>query len=118
MEYIKEIRERLMFLKKNSDLKIELFEGLIQPDEFAAKDIHEFESEEVKKRIQMGKDWYMQSLQSDFYLKNTETKEGEIMCFRCKGRKVHTNQKQIRSADEPMTTFCFCLNCKNTWKMG
>ena len=86
-----------MFLKKNTDLKIELFEGLIQPDEFAAKEINEFESEDVKKRMQNEKDWHIQSLQSDFYLRNTDYLEGEIICFKCKGKKVHINQKQILS---------------------
>lgn len=118
MEYIKDFRERLMFLKKNPDLKIELFEGLIQPDEFAQKDVNEFEPEEVKKRMENSKDWYMQSLQSDFYLSRLDYKEGELFCCRCKSKRVHYNQKQILSADEPMTLFCFCLTCKNTWKIG
>ena len=118
LDYMKDVRERLMFLKKNAELKIELFEGLIQPDEFAAKDVHEFESEEVKKKAQNDKDWYMQSVQSDFYLSNMDYKEGEITCYRCKSKRVHFNQKQIKSADEPMTLFCFCLSCKRTWKIG
>ena len=105
-------------MKKNIDLKIELFEGLIQPDEFASKDVREFESEEVKNRQNLNKDWYMKSVQSDFYLQNTDNNESEITCYRCKSKKVHSNQKQIKSADEPMTTFCFCFNCKRTWKMG
>lgn len=118
LDYVKDIRERLMFLKKNLELKIELFEGLIQPEEFAAKDVHEFEPEEVKRKIEHNKDWYMQSLESDFYLNRVEYKETEITCYRCNSKRVHHNQKQILSADEPMTLFCFCLTCKNTWKIG
>lgn len=118
LDYIKDIRERLMFLNKNVDLKIELFEGLIQPEEFAEKDLHDFEPEEVKKRIEDDKDWYMQSVQSDFYLSRLGYKEGELFCWKCKSKRVHHNQKQILSADEPMTLFCFCLTCKNTWRIG
>lgn len=44
------------------------------------------------------------SLQSDFYIKNVEVLEGEFTCGKCKSRKIHTTQKQMRSADEPMTT--------------
>lgn len=105
-DYLKEIRERLMILnnKKLQDVKCDLFLGLITPEEFANRDAHEFEPEDVRKRLQSGREWYMQSLQSDFYLKNTNCKEGEFMCFKCKGRKVMTTQKQMRCADEPMTT--------------
>lgn len=68
---------------------------------------------------------YSIRLQSDFYLKNVEVKEGEFQCFKCKSKKIHSTQKQMRSADEPMTTytiinrrFFYCSNCKNMWKMG
>jgi len=30
--------------------------------------------------------------------------EGEFTCWKCKSKKVFTEQKQMRSADEPMTT--------------
>lgn len=43
-------------------------------------------------------------LQSDFYIKNVDVLEGEFTCFKCKSRKIHNTQKQMRSADEPMTT--------------
>lgn len=37
-------------------------------------------------------------------------------CGRCKSTKTTYTQKQTRSADEPMTTFVTCGNCKNRWK--
>lgn len=106
LDYMKEVRERIMVLnsKKNEELKVDLFQGVMTPEEFATRDVNEFESEEVKLRMQLGRDWYMKSLQSDFYIKNMTGKDGEFMCFKCKGRKVHTTQKQMRCADEPMTT--------------
>ena len=39
-----------------------------------------------------------------------------IQCGKCKSRKVHYYQLQTRSADEPMTTFCTCMNCDKKWK--
>nr|QCF47512.1 putative transcription elongation factor SII [Erythrocytic necrosis virus] len=41
--------------------------------------------------------------------------EGVIQCGKCKSKRVFTVGKQVRAADEPMTTFCFCANCKSKW---
>ena len=37
-------------------------------------------------------------------------------CRKCKGNQCTFYQQQVRSADEPMTTFCFCISCGNRWK--
>lgn len=37
-------------------------------------------------------------------------------CGRCKQKECSYYQIQIRSADEPMTTFVTCLNCGKRWK--
>jgi hypothetical protein len=37
-------------------------------------------------------------------------------CRKCGLRRCTYYQLQTRSADEPMTTFITCLNCKNEWK--
>ncbi|CAH6421496.1 Transcription elongation factor TFIIS [uncultured virus] len=37
-------------------------------------------------------------------------------CFKCGNRKCSVMQLQVRSADEPMTTFVTCLVCYNTFK--
>ena len=42
--------------------------------------------------------------------------QGMFECGRCKSTKTTYTQKQTRSADEPMTTFVTCSNCKNRWK--
>lgn len=128
-DYVKEVRDRIMLLshKKSINLKFDLFEELLSPEEFATKDTQELEPDDIKKRLQIGKDWYMKSLQSDFYMRHTDFKEGEITCFKCRGKKVYSTQKQMKAADEPMTTyeiewltirFCFCTTCKHMWRMG
>ena len=38
-----------------------------------------------------------------------------LRCGKCKQRKVEYYQQQIRGADEPMTCFCYCLNCGKRW---
>jgi len=50
-----------------------------------------------------------------------ERKVATCTAFTC--RKCHTNLTsyytlQIRSADEPMTVFITCQNCKNQWKIN
>lgn len=42
----------------------------------------------------------------------------EADCPKCSNRKAYFMQIQIRSADEPMTTFYKCTNCGNQWKEG
>ena len=37
-------------------------------------------------------------------------------CRKCKGNKCTYYQQQLKSADEPMTTFVQCLDCGNRWK--
>jgi transcription elongation factor S-II len=44
------------------------------------------------------------------------TVDGAYECHKCKTKKTVYRQLQIRSADEPMTTFVFCLNCSHRWK--
>lgn len=42
--------------------------------------------------------------------------EGLFKCGKCKSKKTTYYQLQTRSADEPLTSFVTCLNCKKRWK--
>ena len=48
-----------------------------------------------------------------------ERAEGFLTCKNpsCKSREVDVEQKQTRSADEPMTLFALCTKCGNRWTM-
>ena len=63
-DYRREVRERLMTLnsKKLPDIKTDLIEGIILPQDFATKDVRDFEPDEVKQQIEKNKQFYMQSL--------------------------------------------------------
>lgn len=39
-----------------------------------------------------------------------------VKCSHCKSYDISISQMQTRSADEPMTTFCYCENCKRRWR--
>jgi len=55
---------------------------------------------------------FLRSKQADL----PEDYEGLNKCGKCKSMRTTYYQLQTRSADEPMTTFCRCHNCDNTWK--
>jgi DNA-directed RNA polymerase subunit M/transcription elongation factor TFIIS len=46
-----------------------------------------------------------------------EVAEGIFRCKKCGSRKTTYYSVQTRSADEPMTNFITCVECKNRWKM-
>lgn len=46
----------------------------------------------------------------------TEMATDIYRCGKCGKRRCVFRQAQTRSADEPMTTFVTCLECKNRWK--
>ena len=40
----------------------------------------------------------------------------QFKCRKCSSRSCSYYEVQTRSADEPMTQFITCLDCKNRWK--
>lgn len=49
------------------------------------------------------------------YLKKPGAITDQWKCGKCKEKKCTYYQLQIRSSDEPMTTFVTCVNCGNRW---
>ena len=47
---------------------------------------------------------------------NLEASTDTFTCRKCKSNKCTFYQQQIRSSDEPMTTFVQCIDCGNRWK--
>lgn len=37
-------------------------------------------------------------------------------CNKCRSNAVEYTQQQVRSSDEAMSVFCYCLNCGKRWK--
>ena len=50
----------------------------------------------------------------EFIINPFEVEEGVTIC-KCGSVRVFTYSKQVRSCDEPMTTFAQCVKCKATW---
>jgi DNA-directed RNA polymerase subunit M/transcription elongation factor TFIIS len=60
------------------------------------------------------KEQYGEKVRDEAY--KEEHEDGLFRCGKCKTYKTTYYQRQIRAADEPMTTFVTCLNCSNRWK--
>lgn len=55
-------------------------------------------------------------LHDNKYFPKVEASTDEFTCGKCKNNKCTYYQMQTRSADEPMTTFVFCITCGNKWR--
>ena len=52
--------------------------------------------------------------QDDFIENPFDIEEGVLEC-RCGSKRVFSYSKQVRSADEPTTTYAQCMACKSKW---
>lgn len=47
-----------------------------------------------------------------------KVEKGAFKCARCGSEETISSQLQVRSGDEPMTTFVTCDRCSNRWKIN
>ncbi|KAM6485558.1 transcription factor S-II, central domain-containing protein [Trichoderma sp. SZMC 28011] len=116
-EYKKKIRSLFQNLKSksNRDLGKRVLSGEISPDRFVSMTDDELKSEERKKmELELEKE-NMKKAQVPMAEKSISD---SLECGKCKKKRVSYTQAQTRSADEPMTTFCECMNCGNRWKFS
>ena len=74
--------------------------------------LNKAKKDEIKKEIEKKVD----EVRSDWIEKHGEVTEGVYRCRNCGGKRTIQHEQQTRSADEPMTLFITCVDCKNTWK--
>ena len=58
---------------------------------------------------------FKQREQDEFIVNPFEVEEGVLTCPKCSKSRTFSYSKQTRSADEPMTTFATCMNCRYKW---
>lgn len=115
-DYKKKIRSLFTNLKNksNRDLGKRVMAGDISPEKFVNMSDEELKSEDQRKmEIELEKE-NMKKAQVPMAEKSISD---SLECGKCKKKRVSYTQAQTRSADEPMTTFCECMNCGNRWKV-
>lgn len=115
-EYKKKIRSLFSNLKNktNKELGRRVLTGNISPERFATMTDDDLKSEDQRKKDLELERENMKKAQVPMAEKSISE---SLECGRCKKKKVSYTQAQTRAADEPMTTFCECMNCGNRWKV-
>jgi transcription elongation factor S-II len=111
----KYIRSRILNLKdrSNSVLCERIYKGVISVKEFARMSVDEMKSERLREEEKK----IMKESLLDSTVSKKEAETDLFLCGKCKQRKCSYRQVQTRSADEPMTTYVYCV-CGNTWKFS
>jgi DNA-directed RNA polymerase subunit M/transcription elongation factor TFIIS len=120
MENIKDIYGNKLFLTKKKMNRIELYELFTQSYIIGSKEIFDTINSRDKwdsiKEILYRLNTYSSALsKQNKYIESFKTKpagiSGVYKCPRCSSDETIYRQLQVRSADEPMTTFVTCLSC-------
>lgn len=114
-KYKNRVRSRVSNLKdsKNPALRLNVLHGAIEPERIARMTAEEMASDDMKQLRQR----LTKEAINDHQMTTTGgTKTDLLKCGKCRKNNCTYNQVQTRSADEPMTTFCFCNECGHRWK--
>ncbi|KAI2616024.1 transcription elongation factor [Hypoxylon sp. NC1633] len=102
-------------VKTNADLGRNVMSGTIKADRFVVMSSHELMSAQQRKADAELELENMKKAQVPMAEKSISD---SLECSGCKKKMVSYTQAQTRSADEPMTTFCECMNCGKRWKFS
>lgn len=101
--------------KSNPALRKNVLSGRIAPKTFVTMTHDEMKSDSRRAEDEILE---KQNMNESMVAQVEKSISTEFQCGKCKQRKVAYSQAQTRSADEPMTTFCECMNCGNRWKFS
>lgn len=117
VKYKNRIRSRVSNLKdpKNPKFRESVRLGLITPEKLAVMTSEEMASDDLKNlRAKFTKE----SIDDHQMARTQGAKTTLLTCAKCKKNNVSYSEMQTRSADEPMTTFAYCMECGHRWKFG
>jgi transcription elongation factor S-II len=118
-EYYSQIRSIKFNLSdlKNPNFRSKVLLGFFKDDQFSKLKSEEMASDSKNQEREATRKRTLEECQSDWGTRHGTIQEsGMFQCGKCKQSRTTYFQMQTRSADEPMTTFVTCLNCKNKWK--
>ncbi|KAK6541121.1 RNA polymerase II elongation factor [Orbilia ellipsospora] len=100
---------------KNPNLRKNVWSGRIEPHRLASMTSEEMASAERKREDEKIE---QENMKEAMVAKAPTSVTDQLQCGKCKRKNVSYSQAQTRSADEPMTTFCECLQCGHRWKFS
>lgn len=117
MKYKNRIRSRVINLKdsKNPKFRESVRLGIISPDRLATMQSEEMASDDLKN---LRAKFTQESIDDHQMARTQGAKTSLLTCSKCKKNNVSYSEMQTRSADEPMTTFAYCMECGHRWKFG
>jgi DNA-directed RNA polymerase subunit M/transcription elongation factor TFIIS len=116
--YVNKIITLYNNLDKESYVKNEYFLKRLLDGEFDIENIAFLSPQDINKE-HWKKYLDRQNANDEFlYSRTVGTLTNEYKCGRCRERNCSYYQLQVRSSDEPMTTFINCLNCGNKWSFN
>jgi len=101
--------------KSNPGLRKRILRGDIKPERFVVMSHEELKSKEQREEDEK---IAKENMDKAMVAREEKSVSTQLECGKCHQKKVSYSQAQTRSADEPMTTFCECLNCGNRWKFS
>lgn len=117
VKYKNRIRSRVINLKdsKNPKFRESVRLGIITPDRLATMASEEMANEDLKN---LRAKFTQESIDDHQMARTQGAKTSLLTCSKCKKNNVSYSEMQTRSADEPMTTFAYCMECGHRWKFG
>jgi transcription elongation factor S-II len=101
--------------KSNPALRKDVLAGRITPKKFVVMSHDEMKSDDRRAEDEKLE---KENMNQAMVAQVEKSVSKEFQCSKCNKKMVAYSQAQTRSADEPMTTFCECMNCGNRWKFS
>ncbi|KAL4970138.1 transcription elongation factor DST1 [Aspergillus stella-maris] len=99
--------------KSNPNLRVRVLTSEVTPERFVKMTHDELRSDEQRQKDQKIQ---KENMDKAMVAQAERSISKSLQCGKCGQRKVTYTEAQTRSADEPMTLFCTCLNCGKSWR--
>ncbi|KAL4923511.1 transcription elongation factor DST1 [Aspergillus undulatus] len=99
--------------KSNPNLRLRVLSNEVAPERFVKMTHDELRSDEQREKDQRIQ---KENMDKAMVAQAERSISKSLQCGKCGQRKVTYTEAQTRSADEPMTLFCTCLNCGKSWR--
>ena len=114
-EYRTKIRSLFQNLKNKSNpqLRVSILSNEVAPSMFVRMSHDQLKSAQ---RREEDRKFEQENMNKAMVAQPERSINASLECSSCGQYKVTYTEAQTRSADEPMTVFCTCLNCGKSWK--